>query len=86
VGIIEWLVVGLIACFIAGKIVDKSGKGLFRNIILGIVGALVGGEIFQALGHTGVTGVNLSSIVVAVVGAIVVLVLYHALTGKRAAA
>jgi uncharacterized membrane protein YeaQ/YmgE (transglycosylase-associated protein family) len=83
-GIIAWLVVGLIAGFIGSKIVNKSGKGLIRDIILGIIGGLVGGELFQALGHEGVTGINLWSILVAVIGSVIVLVLYHALVGQRA--
>ena len=80
--IIGWLVLGLIAGFIASKIVNKSGEGVVLDIVLGIVGAVVGGFIFNAIGHVGVTGFNLWSMVVAIIGAIVVLVLYHALTGR----
>jgi len=83
-GILSWLVVGLIAGFIGSKIVNKSGEGLIRDIILGIVGALVGGYIFQALGHAGVSGINLYSILVAVVGAIIVLVAFHAIRAVAA--
>jgi len=83
-GIIAWLVVGLIAGFIGSKIVNKSGEGLVRDIILGVIGGLVGGAIFEALGSSGVSGINLWSIVVAVIGSIVVLVVYHALLGKSA--
>lgn len=75
--IIAWLVVGLIAGFIASKIVNKSGEGIFLDIILGIVGAVVGGFLFNMMGAGGTTGINLYSILVAVVGAIVVLVIYH---------
>jgi uncharacterized membrane protein YeaQ/YmgE (transglycosylase-associated protein family) len=82
-GIIAWIVVGLVAGFLASKIVNRSGEGFFRDIILGIIGAIVGGEIFQAMGHSGVNGVNLYSIFVAVIGAIIVLVVYHALFGRR---
>jgi uncharacterized membrane protein YeaQ/YmgE (transglycosylase-associated protein family) len=82
--IIAWIVLGLIAGFIGSKIVNKTGEGLFLDIVLGIVGALVGGFLFQAFGMHGVSGVNLYSILVAVVGAIVVLVLYHALFRRRA--
>jgi uncharacterized membrane protein YeaQ/YmgE (transglycosylase-associated protein family) len=57
-----------------------------RDIILGIIGAIVGGAIFTALGFAGVTGVNLSSIIVAVIGAVIVLVLYHTLIHQRASA
>jgi uncharacterized membrane protein YeaQ/YmgE (transglycosylase-associated protein family) len=76
-------VVGLIAGFIGSKIVNRSGEGIVRDIVLGIIGAIVGGAIFQGLGHSGVTGVNLYSIFVAVIGAIIVLVLYHAIAGQR---
>jgi uncharacterized membrane protein YeaQ/YmgE (transglycosylase-associated protein family) len=74
-----WIILGLIAGFIGSKIVNKSGEGIFLDIILGIVGAIVGGWIFTAFGAHGVTGLNLYSIIVAVIGAIVVLVIYHAL-------
>jgi len=76
---LAWIVLGLIAGFIASKIVNKQGEGFFLDIILGIVGAVAGGWIFSAFGAHGVTGVNLYSILVAVIGAIVVLALYHAL-------
>jgi len=82
-GIIAWIVVGLIAGFIASKIVNKSGEGFLRDVILGIIGAIVGGWIFTTLGANGVTGFNIYSIFVAVVGAIVVLVVYHAIFSPR---
>jgi uncharacterized membrane protein YeaQ/YmgE (transglycosylase-associated protein family) len=81
-GIIAWLVLGLIAGFIASKIINKSGEGLLVDIVLGIVGAFVGGYIFTFLGHTGVTGFNLYSMFVAVIGAIVVLLIYHAVVRR----
>jgi uncharacterized membrane protein YeaQ/YmgE (transglycosylase-associated protein family) len=76
---IAWIVLGLVAGFIASKIVNKSGEGFFLDIVLGVVGAVVGGYLFQTFGMAGVSGVNLYSILVAVVGAIVVLVIYHAI-------
>jgi uncharacterized membrane protein YeaQ/YmgE (transglycosylase-associated protein family) len=76
---LAWIVLGLIAGFIASKIVNKQGEGFFLDIILGIVGAVAGGWIFSAFGAQGVTGVNLYSILVAVIGAVVVLAVYHAL-------
>jgi uncharacterized membrane protein YeaQ/YmgE (transglycosylase-associated protein family) len=76
---LAWIVLGLIAGFIASKIVNKQGEGFFLDIILGVVGAVAGGWIFSAFGAHGVSGVNLYSIFVAVIGAIVVLSLYHAL-------
>ena len=81
--ILAWIVLGLIAGFIASKIVNKPGTGAIADIVLGIVGALVGGWLFNSFGHTGVTGLNLYSILVAVVGAVIVLVLYHALYPAR---
>jgi uncharacterized membrane protein YeaQ/YmgE (transglycosylase-associated protein family) len=82
-GIIAWIIVGLVAGFLASKVVNRSGEGFMRDILLGIVGAFVGGWIFTAMGQAGVTGVNLYSILVAFVGGVVVLVLYHTLFGKR---
>ena len=81
---IAWIVLGLIAGFIASKIVNTSGEGMILDIILGLVGAVIGGYLFQTFGMAGVTGVNLYSILVAVVGAIVFLVIYHALFRRRA--
>jgi uncharacterized membrane protein YeaQ/YmgE (transglycosylase-associated protein family) len=77
--ILAWLILGLIAGFIGSKIVNKRGEGLILDIVLGIVGAFVGGFIFNFFGAVGVTGFNLYSMIVAVVGSIVVLVLYHAI-------
>jgi len=85
-GILSWIVVGLIAGFIASKIVNKSGEGMIRDIILVIIGAFVGGWIFSMMGAAGVNGFNLYSIFVAVIGAIIVLVAYHAIFGQRATA
>jgi uncharacterized membrane protein YeaQ/YmgE (transglycosylase-associated protein family) len=76
---IAWIVLGLIAGFVASKIVNKSGEGLLLDIILGIVGAILGGFLFQNFGMAGVTGLNIYSILVAIVGAVIFLVLYHAL-------
>jgi uncharacterized membrane protein YeaQ/YmgE (transglycosylase-associated protein family) len=81
-GIIAWIVLGLIAGFIASKIYKGTGSGALVDIGLGIVGALVGGFIVTALGGRGVTGFNIWSIIVAVFGAIVVLWVYHAVTGR----
>jgi uncharacterized membrane protein YeaQ/YmgE (transglycosylase-associated protein family) len=82
--ILGWLVLGLIAGFIASKIVNHTGSGVLMDIVLGIVGALVGGWLFATFGGMPVTGFNLYSMFVAVIGAIVVLVLYHAVAGRRA--
>jgi uncharacterized membrane protein YeaQ/YmgE (transglycosylase-associated protein family) len=76
--ILAWVVLGLIAGFVGSKIVNKSGEGFVVDIILGIVGAVVGGFIFRFLGASGVTGLNIYSLIVAVIGAVVLLVIYHA--------
>jgi uncharacterized membrane protein YeaQ/YmgE (transglycosylase-associated protein family) len=81
--IIAWLVVGLVAGWIGSMIVNRGGEGPLLDIVLGIVGAFVGGFLFNMLGHSGVSGINLYSIFVAVVGSIVVLVIYHALFRRR---
>jgi len=81
--IVAWIVLGLIAGFIGSKIVNKQGEGLVLDIILGIVGAVVGGFIFRFFGASGVTGLNIYSLIVAVIGAVVLLVIYHAV--RRAA-
>jgi uncharacterized membrane protein YeaQ/YmgE (transglycosylase-associated protein family) len=80
--IIAWIVLGLIAGFIASKIVNKRGDGAFLDIILGIIGAVVGGWLFRTFGMSGVSGVNIYSLFVAVIGAVVLLVAYHAITGR----
>ena len=77
--IVAWLVLGLIAGFIGSKLVNKTGEGFFLDIALGIVGAVVGGWLFSLFGMGGVTGLNIYSLIVAVVGAVVFLVVYHAI-------
>jgi uncharacterized membrane protein YeaQ/YmgE (transglycosylase-associated protein family) len=81
--ILAWLVVGLIAGFLASKVINKSGSGLVVDIVLGIVGAIVGGFIFNMLGHSAATGINIYSIFVAFIGAVVVLLIYHAVVRRR---
>lgn len=80
---IAWIILGLIAGFIGSKIINKSGEGFFLDIILGVVGALVGGWLFSLFGAHGVTGLNIYSLIVAVIGAIVVLLIYHMLFRRR---
>jgi uncharacterized membrane protein YeaQ/YmgE (transglycosylase-associated protein family) len=77
--ILAWIVLGLIAGFIASKIVNKTGEGIVLDILLGIVGAVVGGFLFNLVGSAGVTGLNIWSLIVAVIGAVVFLLVYHAL-------
>ncbi|MCJ2009534.1 GlsB/YeaQ/YmgE family stress response membrane protein [Methylobacterium sp. J-092] len=81
--LLAWIVLGLIAGFIGSKIANNTGQGLLVDILLGVVGAVVGGFLFNQFGQPGVSGVNLYSLVVAVVGAVVVLSIYHALMGRR---
>jgi uncharacterized membrane protein YeaQ/YmgE (transglycosylase-associated protein family) len=80
--VLAWIILGLIAGFIASKIVNRSGQGLLLDIVFGIVGAVVGGYLFTAIGATGITGFNLYSMFVAIVGAIGVLWIYHAVSGR----
>ena len=80
--IIGWIILGLVAGFIASKIVNKTGEGLLLDIVLGIVGAVVGGFAFNLIGQVGLTGFNIWSLFVAVVGAILVLGAYHLITGS----
>ena len=81
--ILGWLILGLIAGFIGSKIVNRTGEGLLLDIVLGVVGAMVGGYAFSVFGAAPVTGLNIYSLVVAVVGSILVLVIYHAVVGSR---
>ena len=78
-GIFSWIILGLIAGFIGSKIVNRSGQGFWLDIALGIVG----GFLFSFFGKEGVTGLNLYSMLVAVAGSVVVLLLYNLLTGRR---
>ncbi len=77
--VVAWIILGLISGFLGSKIVNKRGEGILLDIVLGIVGAVVGGWLFEEFGNVGVTGLNLYSVLVCVVGAVVVLVLYHAI-------
>ncbi len=82
--VIGWIVFGLIAGFIASRLVNRGGEGLVLDIVLGVLGAVVGGWVFTFFGADGVTGFNLYSMIVAVIGAVIVLVIYHAIAGRRA--
>ena len=84
-GILSWVILGLIAGFIGSKIVDRQGQGFWLDIALGIVGALVGGFLFDQFGASGVTGFNLYSLLVAIAGSVVVLLIYNAVIGRRLA-
>jgi len=82
--ILSWIILGLIAGFIGSKIVNRHGQGLLFDIALGVVGAIVGGVLFSLFGATGITGLNLYSMLVAIVGSVVVLWAYHAIAGRQA--
>jgi uncharacterized membrane protein YeaQ/YmgE (transglycosylase-associated protein family) len=82
--ILAWIVVGVIAGFIASKLVNRNGGSLVLDLVLGIVGAVVGGFVFNQFGAAGASGINLYSIGVAIVGAIIVLLIYHAVTRRNA--
>jgi uncharacterized membrane protein YeaQ/YmgE (transglycosylase-associated protein family) len=82
--IIGWIILGLISGFIASKLVNRTGEGFILDVVLGIVGAIVGGFVFTQFGGVGITGFNFYSMFVAVVGAVIVLILYHALFARRA--
>lgn len=81
--ILGWILFGLITGFIASKVVHGEGSGCFLNIALGLVGAVVGGALFSALGTQMFFGFNLTSMFVAILGAVIVLFAYHAIAGRR---
>jgi uncharacterized membrane protein YeaQ/YmgE (transglycosylase-associated protein family) len=83
-GIVAWLVLGLVAGFVASLLVNKKGEGMFMDIVLGVVGAVVGGFIAQFAGFAGITGLDLYSVLIAIGGAVVVLVVYHTLSRRAA--
>jgi uncharacterized membrane protein YeaQ/YmgE (transglycosylase-associated protein family) len=78
-----WIVLGLVAGFIGSKIVNRRGEGILLDILLGVVGAFAGGWLFHIFGAPGVGGLNIYSLFVAVVGSVVLLVLYHAVFRRR---
>jgi len=81
--IIIWVLLGLTAGLIASRLVDKSGDGLALDMVLGVLGAFIGGAAFHLVGQTGVLTFNLGSLLVSVGGAVVLLLAYHAFTGRR---
>ena len=82
-GIVRWIILGLIAGFIGSKIVNRTGQGFRLDIVLGIIGALVGGFLFDLFGASGITGLNIYSMIVAVAGSVVVLLIYNVIAGQR---
>src|ERR1700689_4480863 len=80
---LAWVVLGLVSGYIASKLVNRRGEGILLDILLGVVGAFAGGWLFHVFGAPDVSGLNLYSLMVAVVGSVVVLVLYHAVFRRR---
>jgi uncharacterized membrane protein YeaQ/YmgE (transglycosylase-associated protein family) len=74
---LAWIVLGLLAGFIGSKLVNRRGEGMILDVLLGIVGALIGGWLFHLFGAAGVSGLNLYSLMVAVIGSVAFLVTYH---------
>ena len=85
-GILSWIVIGLIAGWLAGLVVRGGGYGILGDIIVGIVGALLGGWLASSVLHiaAGVSGINLESILVAFAGAVVLLIILRLISGRRA--
>ncbi len=81
--VLIWILLGLIAGFIASHIVNRHGDGLVVDILLGVLGSVLGGWLFHSMGLPGVTGFNLYSLLVAVIGAVVILALYHLVIRRR---
>jgi uncharacterized membrane protein YeaQ/YmgE (transglycosylase-associated protein family) len=75
----SWIILGLVAGYIASKLVNRRGEGVFLDILLGILGSLIGGWLFHIFGAAGVNGLNLYSMFVAITGSVVFLVAYHAI-------
>jgi uncharacterized membrane protein YeaQ/YmgE (transglycosylase-associated protein family) len=81
--LLAWIFLGLISGYIGSRIVNHRGEGVLLDIVVGVAGALIGGFLFQLVGVTGVTGFNIWSMFVAVIGAVVLLAIKHALFGPR---
>ena len=84
-GILSWIVVGLIAGFLAGQVMRGGGYGLIGDIIVGVLGGLLGGWVGTSLLHidAGMTGINLESILVAFAGAILLIIVLRLIGGRR---
>jgi uncharacterized membrane protein YeaQ/YmgE (transglycosylase-associated protein family) len=83
--IVAWIIMGLVAGFIASRIVDHRGRGFVLDVVLGVAGALAGGFLFHLVGATGVTGFNLWSVFVSMIGAVILLWIARAFAGRRSA-
>ena len=82
--ILAWIIVGIVAGFLAKAVVPGEGPGgIVGDLIVGVVGAVIGGWIMHSFGNPGASGINVWSIFVAFIGAVVLLVILRALTGRR---
>ena len=83
-GLIAWIVVGLIAGWLASMVMKGRGSGLLGDIVLGVVGALVGGFLASSVLKIGdaITGINLATILIAFIGAVIVIAVVRVLTGR----
>ena len=83
-GIIAWIIIGIVAGWLTGKIMKGGGFGVLLDMVIGLIGAVIGGEIFSALGYGG-TGEHglIVSIIIATIGAIILTFLIHLFTGRR---
>jgi uncharacterized membrane protein YeaQ/YmgE (transglycosylase-associated protein family) len=84
-GIISWIILGLLAGFVAGKVITGHSQGIAMDLVFGIAGALIGGWLFNAVGRARVTGFSFWSLFVAVIGAVVLLAIWHAVRGRLSA-
>lgn len=83
--ILGWVILGAVAGWLASIVTGRNSQmGCIGNIIAGVVGALIGGFVFSLLGGTGVTGFNLYSLIVAFIGAVIILAIWNVLSGRRA--
>lgn len=83
-GLISWIIVGAVAGWLAGLIMKGSGSGFLMNVVIGIVGALIGGFVMSLFGSVGVTGFNLWSLLVSVIGAVILLAIVNLFRKGRA--
>lgn len=82
-GILSWIIIGGLAGWVASLIMSTNSKGIIGNIVIGVIGGFIGGFVFSSLGGTGITGFNMWSFVVAVVGAVILLWLVRLMSGNK---
>ena len=84
-GILSWIILGLLAGWLAGMFMKGGGYGILGDIVVGILGALIGGWLSSMLLGVDVTGFNVSSILIAFIGACILIAIYRAVAGRRTA-